>query len=121
MHDSALFHMILCSSALYVDVQKGNLESQEALYHKVEAIHEVNRRLQHGPDMSNAIIGTVSYLAKIEVKPSCHVAGYNSDSAKFVLGNQEMWLIHMKGLVQMIELRGGFDILSRGLQKKTCM
>ena len=67
MTDAAFFNMILCSSASYADVLSGRPESPEALFHKVAAITSINIVLQHNTDISDAIIGAVSYLAKVEV------------------------------------------------------
>jgi len=68
MSDTASFHMLLCSSALYADVISGANESSEASFHKLKAIQEINRRLKCGADASDATIAAVSSLAKVEVR-----------------------------------------------------
>jgi hypothetical protein len=72
MTEAAFFHMILCNSALYVDVLSGRPESREAEFHKMAAISSVNAALQENPNVSDAIIGAVSYLAKVEVRQRRH-------------------------------------------------
>lgn len=64
--DAALFHMLLCSSALYIDVADGKTESPVALHHKIMAIRHINSKLRN-MQVSDAIIGAVTYLAKVEV------------------------------------------------------
>lgn len=70
MSNPAFFHMILCGSALYLDVLSGRPQSPEATFHKVAAISSINQVLQEKMDVSDAVIGAVAYLAKIEVRSS---------------------------------------------------
>jgi hypothetical protein len=68
MSRAALFHAIMCSSALYLNMVSGCSESSQSITHKVEAIHLINTQLQDMSGMSDAIIGAVPFLAKIEVR-----------------------------------------------------
>jgi hypothetical protein len=67
MSDAALFHAILCSSSLYLDIASGNSESYYSIIHKTEAIHLVNTQLQDSSKVSDATIGTVDFLAVLEI------------------------------------------------------
>lgn len=63
----ALFHMIICSSAIYMDVYSGRPESRESQLHKLEAIQCLSDSMKESSGISDASIGAVAYLAKIEV------------------------------------------------------
>ena len=67
MQESALFHMFLCSSVVYVDLLNGEQESVEATHHKLNAIRAINCRLRDAAFLPDSLIGAVSYLAKVEV------------------------------------------------------
>jgi Fungal specific transcription factor domain len=63
----AMFHMIMCSSAIYMDVYSGRQESRESQLHKLEAIQCLNNGMKDKLGISDANIGAVAYLAKAEV------------------------------------------------------
>lgn len=71
MTDPALFHAILCESALTIDHLTGRAESLEKIRHMKEAIHLLKVRLQ-GPtlDISDSTILAVAHLADFEVQTS---------------------------------------------------
>lgn len=121
MNDTASFHMLLCSSAMYSDVISGNNESAEANYHKLQAIHEINRRLRSGADASDATIAAVSSLAKVEVSLQLLRVVYILIYLQLILGNHDLWIVHTNGLIQMVNLRGGLHKVNRRLQQRICM
>jgi hypothetical protein len=71
MTDPALFHAILCGSALYMDVVTGRGDSPEKFRHMTEAIHLLSRRLQDpGAEIADSTIIAVAHLADFEVSDS---------------------------------------------------
>jgi hypothetical protein len=67
MKDAALFHLILCGSALYMDLVTGRRESLEMFKHMKEAVHLLSRRLQDlGSELDDSTILTVAHLAIFE-------------------------------------------------------
>ena len=74
MTDTALFHLILSGSALYVDLLTGRKESPEKFKHMKEAIHLLSMRLQDpGFELSEGTIVAVSHLAEFEASTYVHV------------------------------------------------
>lgn len=68
MTDAALFHSILCGSALHIDSIRGRRDSPEKLIHMKEAIHLISTRLQDpGVTISESILFSVTHLAEFEV------------------------------------------------------
>jgi hypothetical protein len=58
---------------LYTDVLNGNAESNESVLHKLEAIDQIKLGLQVNPAVSEALIGAVASLAKVEVSLTPHI------------------------------------------------
>lgn len=75
MKDPALFHTILCISAIYIDFLRGAKDSFPAMKHMLEAISLLNARLQQ-PDssecVSDATIATIAFIAKAEARSPTH-------------------------------------------------
>jgi hypothetical protein len=71
MTDPALFHAILCTSAIYMDLISGRgEESFTQRKHMLEAISLINSRLQQVDAkewVSDATITTILFIAKVEV------------------------------------------------------
>lgn len=69
MTDAALFHSILCGSALYTDLLTGRRNSVERLTHMQESVHLLNTRLQ-APDtpLSDSTLLAVALLAEFEAR-----------------------------------------------------
>ena len=69
MTDAALFHSILCGSALYMDLLTGRRDSVERSTHMKESVHLLNARLQ-APDtaLSDSTLLTVTLLAEFEAR-----------------------------------------------------
>ncbi|KFY78233.1 hypothetical protein V499_02549 [Pseudogymnoascus sp. VKM F-103] len=105
MTNAALFHMIICSSALYMDFYLGRQASRESMLHKLEAIHYLNQDMEEVSGVSDASIGAVAYLAKVE----------------FILGSHEGWRTHRDGMIKMVETRGGIEALNPSLQGTVLM
>lgn len=70
MADPALFHAILCSSSLYLDIATGSRESSQSIIHKIEAIRLINAQLKESSQLSDATIGAVASLAIVEAYQS---------------------------------------------------
>lgn len=72
MTDAALFHSILCGSALTNDIQMGRGESMEKTRHMKEACHLVSKRLQdpREVELSEGTLAAVAHLADFEALPS---------------------------------------------------
>jgi hypothetical protein len=70
MADSALFHTILCTSAIYIDLASGQRDSFLPQKHMLEAITLIKTRLQRLEGkvcFSDATITAIILMAKIEV------------------------------------------------------
>jgi hypothetical protein len=69
MTDAALFHCILCGSALHIDLHNGHRESLKMLKHMKEAVHLLRQRLQNPEsELSDSTIAAVAHLADFEVR-----------------------------------------------------
>lgn len=70
MTDPALFHAILCTSAVYINLVSGQEESFAQRKHMLEAISLINTRIQQVDAkefVSDATITTILFIAKAEV------------------------------------------------------
>jgi len=70
MTDPALFHSILCLSAIYGGLLSGEQDSIPRCKHMLEATSIINTRLQQSNTMesiSDATITTILFIAKAEV------------------------------------------------------
>jgi Fungal specific transcription factor domain len=68
MTDAALFHALLCGSALYVDLMTGTTDSIEQSRHMKEAVHLLSTRLQDtGAEISDGTMVAVAHLADFAV------------------------------------------------------
>jgi len=71
MTDEALFHSLLCGSALVMDIQMGRSESPERSRHMKDACHLVSARLQNPEsEISDGTLVAVAHLADFEVSAS---------------------------------------------------
>ncbi|TAQ84493.1 hypothetical protein B7494_g7186 [Chlorociboria aeruginascens] len=103
MTDPALFHSILCGSALFQDLLTGRKQSLERFKHMKEAVHLLNTRLQDpNCQVSDGTIVTVAHLAEYES----------------IEGNFENWRRHMDGINQMVQMRGGLAALNDDVRNK---
>jgi hypothetical protein len=70
MEDPALFHTVLCTSAMYIDFLHRSEDSVPPQKHMLEAIKLINSRLEQ-PDavecVSDSSIAAVAFMAKAEV------------------------------------------------------
>lgn len=67
MTDPALFHGILCGSALYLNLITGR-ESPVMFKHMQESVHLISTRLQNlTSELSDSTLVTVAHLADFEV------------------------------------------------------
>ena len=74
MSDAALFHTLLCGTALTQDLLMGRSESPEKSKHMKEACHFVSTRLQNpGSELSDGTLLAVAHLADFEVNTSFRV------------------------------------------------
>ena len=60
-----------------MDVYAGRQESRESQLHKLEAIQSLNDGMKDTSGISDASIGAVAYLAKVEVSISCCSGCFN--------------------------------------------
>lgn len=67
MTHPALFHMMMCSSAIHMDVYLGRQESRESQLYRLESIQSLNDGMKPTLAISDARIAAVVYLAKVEV------------------------------------------------------
>ncbi|KAH7378440.1 hypothetical protein DE146DRAFT_626528 [Phaeosphaeria sp. MPI-PUGE-AT-0046c] len=97
MTDAALFHAILCTSALF-----GLHDMMLHRKHMLESIRLINDRLPGEWATSDATISAILFMAK----------------AEYLQGNHSAWCVHMDGVKRIIELRGGTMTLSCLIQHK---
>jgi hypothetical protein len=71
MTDPALFHAILCTSAIYIGLVSGNLDLFPQRKHMLEAISLINARLQQIDTIgcvSDTTITTILFMAKAKAR-----------------------------------------------------
>lgn len=108
LQDAALFHGILFSSNALTMRSPGQKETQQSLLHLRECIRIVNERLQSASlVVSDSTIAIVSTLAYVEVSSFLPLGIIPADKGQKHAGRPENWQIHMRGLKQMIQQRGG--------------
>lgn len=66
MTDAALFHAVLCTSAIWTNLLSGGNDEVPQGRHMLEAISLINVRLRN-VDVSDATLTTILFLAKAEV------------------------------------------------------
>jgi hypothetical protein len=92
------FHSVLAITASFSDVFGGKRGvSREALRHVTRAYRIVNQKLQSHESLSDTTIATVITLALYQR----------------VHHQQQTGLIHLYGLLRMIEMRGGIEVLQK--------
>ncbi|KAF2837050.1 hypothetical protein M501DRAFT_1059522 [Patellaria atrata CBS 101060] len=103
MSDYLLYHAGLYMITTYLSLGQENADSREPAKFMSRAIRLLNERLEKlTTDISDSTISSIACLAM----------------AGAVTGNNDQWDIHMVGVQRMIELRGGCEKLSIGLQMK---
>ncbi|OBT94644.1 hypothetical protein VE01_07982 [Pseudogymnoascus verrucosus] len=93
--DPALLHATLGVVALHRDLLIHREPSADSLTHKGQAIHAINSRLLSGQPPSDENLAVVAVLIKLETLHG------TSDASK----------PHMKGLMEMLRIRGGVNNL----------
>ena len=116
MTDAALFHALLCTSALF-----GLHDIAVQRKHMLESIRLINGRLSGDGATSDATITAILFMAKAEVsyavKESVKLLKLTMGSQYFQ-GNHGVWSVHMDGVKRIVELRGGMETLSQLIQQK---
>ncbi|CAI6335554.1 unnamed protein product [Periconia digitata] len=97
MTDAALFHALLCTSAVAAFYDMGVQRK-----HMLECIGLINHRLPGEDATSDATITAILFLAK----------------AEYLQGNHGAWSVHMGGIKTIVELRGGIETLPQLIQEK---
>lgn len=100
--DTAMFHAMLYSAAVYMALLEGKTESRELVYHQNQTISIVQERLKSSSDVADSTLGAISCLALGEA----------------VMGNRGLWGMHMGGLKGMLSKRGGIGSLSPLMKAK---
>ncbi|RFU29231.1 hypothetical protein B7463_g7088, partial [Scytalidium lignicola] len=123
MTDAALFHSILCGSALYTDIVLRRGESLAKIKHMKETIRLLNKRLQEPEfEISDGTIITVAHLAEYEASASAYgnleYLLTSDNNRQCIVGNFKNWNLHMDGLYKMVEIRGGFLKLTDSVKNK---
>ncbi|KAE8441420.1 hypothetical protein EG329_004976 [Mollisiaceae sp. DMI_Dod_QoI] len=110
LRDEALFHAILYVTCTYADLITGAGENPEAIQHVGKSVSLVKERLDQiiqigrRPEFEfvEMTVRTVSCLAITEA----------------IKGNRDGWKIHMAGLKQMVDLKGGLTNFGVTIQLK---
>jgi hypothetical protein len=116
MGDSALFHALLCTSALL-----GLHDMAVQRKHMLASIRLINGRLSGDGATSDATITAILFMGKAEVsyalKESVKLLRLTM-GLQYFQGNHGAWSVHMDGVKRIVELRGGMETLSRLIQQK---
>ncbi|KAF8859126.1 hypothetical protein BDZ45DRAFT_590317, partial [Acephala macrosclerotiorum] len=92
--DAALLHAFIFCADEHGTISQGRKEGPAAVIHLRKAIQIVNERLQAPvPSITDATIAVVCTFAHTEI----------------LNGNHENWIVHMRGLKQMLRRRGGMQ------------
>ncbi|KAH6723577.1 hypothetical protein BKA61DRAFT_13229 [Leptodontidium sp. MPI-SDFR-AT-0119] len=101
MTDAALFHAVLCTSAIWTNLLSGGNDEVPQGRHMLEAISLINVRLRN-VDVSDATLTTILFLAK----------------AEYTQKNYTIWDVHMNGTRRIVEMRGGISALPALIRQK---
>ncbi|KAM0127295.1 hypothetical protein ACHAP3_008863 [Botrytis cinerea] len=92
--DAALLHAFIFCADGHGTISRGRKEGPAAVIHLRQAIQIVNERLRAPvPSITDATIAVVCTFAHMEI----------------LNGNHENWMVHMRGLEQMLRHRGGME------------
>ncbi|KAK0101579.1 hypothetical protein ONS95_006743 [Cadophora gregata] len=106
LKDDALFHALLYTTSTYLGLLKGVTENNEAIVHAGRSIALVRERLDRmGRVGGFEVEGTVRAVSCLAM-------------SECLRGNYEGWKLHMGGMKQMVDLKGGLTGFSPGLQLK---
>ncbi|KAF2496782.1 hypothetical protein BU16DRAFT_560099 [Lophium mytilinum] len=104
--DEALFRALLYVSALGLTTLPGSKasasEDSTSLTRPLFGL--LSRRLNDLSKVSDATIGAISCLAMVAT----------------MHGNKEEWSMHLKGMAEMIRIKGGLSAIPESLQNKMC-
>ncbi|KAH7369994.1 hypothetical protein BKA65DRAFT_589439 [Rhexocercosporidium sp. MPI-PUGE-AT-0058] len=109
LKDEALMHALLYTSSTYFGLLKGVTENKEAVLHGGRSIGIVKERLDGMSGMGVVVTEVVESTVRAV---SCLAI------SECLRGNYEGWEVHMKGLKQMANLKGGVAGFSSTLQLK---
>jgi len=101
MSDPALMHALLYTSVSYAGLLSGVTEPHEAVVQRLQSIRLLNKRFNKD-EIEDGTIGAVSCLATTDA----------------MCGRFEGWKVHMSGLKQMVDMRGGMMNLNSLLRMK---
>ncbi|KAF5494274.1 hypothetical protein CGCS363_v010066 [Colletotrichum siamense] len=106
INDKAFFHVSLATVATCLDFFQRSEESEQAILHTNQAFNMINERLSGTEALSDTTIGLACMFSVQES----------------VRGDLEKYNVHLKGLYQMIELRGGIRVFEDNLEvlQKIC-
>ncbi|CZR64292.1 uncharacterized protein PAC_14190 [Phialocephala subalpina] len=110
LRDEALFHALLYITCVYADLITGTAENQEAIEHGGKSITLIKQRIDRV-----FLNGTKSVHEFVEENIRAVSCLAITEAIK---GNTEGWRIHMSGLKQMVELKGGLTKMEVGIQLK---
>ncbi|KAJ8060221.1 hypothetical protein OCU04_010564 [Sclerotinia nivalis] len=102
INDAAMFHAILYAAALYLSLLQGGKESEDSVYHLGKILENVKDKLQSGQIADDSTIAALSCVALGEA----------------YTGHPDLWHIHMRGIQQMIKIRGTISSLPIIIQTK---
>ncbi|KAH7395644.1 hypothetical protein BKA64DRAFT_745837 [Cadophora sp. MPI-SDFR-AT-0126] len=105
LKDDALFHALLYTTSTYLGLLKGATESKEAIIHAGRSIGLLRERLEGMHMSGEALEGAIRAVSCLAI-------------SECLRGNYEGWKVHMRGMKQMVDLRGGVAGLDHGLQLK---
>lgn len=105
--DEAMLHAVLYSASVYLALLQGQKESKDTIYHQSQILSILRKRLMFpdsGKEKEESTIGAISCLALGEA----------------VAGNRERWAMHMRGIKELVSVRGGMQSLRPLMQAKLC-
>ncbi|KAF8860638.1 hypothetical protein BDZ45DRAFT_688206 [Acephala macrosclerotiorum] len=112
LRDGALFHALLYITCVYADLITGSncSENQEAMEHGGKSITIIKQRIDR--IFLNGKKSAFEFVEENVRAVSCLAI------TEAIRGNTEGWRIHMSGLKQMVDLKGGLTKMEVGIQLK---
>ncbi|KAI5461581.1 hypothetical protein BGZ63DRAFT_386125 [Mariannaea sp. PMI_226] len=111
---SAFMHAILCLTAVQLSIsQPGNLENvQLAIFHRARAISMVQRNLQD-PALALSDDNIAAVFNILCVEENLLLPAFAPLSGTQLKGDMERRIVHMRGLRDMIGMRGGLRAMKK--------
>jgi hypothetical protein len=109
LQDEALYHALMYTTSTYAGLISGTTESKESMFYVGKSVSTVYKRLKNMSLNDGLPMESLESTARAV---SCLAI------SEALRGNMDGWRVHMSGLKQMVDLRGGLKAFSVSLQLK---